>query len=114
SLFPEFEIALMETIFKSKDEILLRKPINFIKQRGEKIQFDLINELTQANNNFRIANKPDDDLEDLLKKTKRSEKKINRKIDGFEIEVEEILGKGIDDLTIRTEDLIIKYKKACN
>ena len=113
SLFPGFEKELMNTIFKSKNEILLKKPVNFIKQRGEKKHLDLISELTQAKNNLRMANKPDDDLENLLKKTKRSEKKINRKVDRFEIEVEEILRKGIDDLTEKTEDLILKSKKTC-
>lgn len=113
SLFPEFEKALMETIFDSKDDILLKKPINFIKQKGEKKQLDIINNLTQSQNNLMVLNKPDNDIEELIRNTKRAEKKINRKVNNFEIDVEEILSNGTKNLTRKTEDFILKYKKTC-
>ncbi|MBI6121024.1 dynamin family protein [Salegentibacter maritimus] len=113
SLLPEFEKALMEIIFESKDDILLKKPINLIKQKGEGKLNDLVNHHTQVRNRLTVLNKPDSEREQLLKDTKRSEKKIKRKVDNLEIEIEEVLRYGVKDLTRKTKDLIYNSKRIC-
>ena len=114
SLLPDFEKALMEIIFESKDEILLKKPINSIRQKGENKHIEIVKSFNDIRNRLTILSKPDIDLEDLLRTTQRAKKKIQRKISNLEIEIDEVLEKGIKDLTRKTEDLIIDYKKSCH
>lgn len=114
SLFHEFEKVLMQIILESKDEILLKKPINTIKQKGEKKHNELVSNLSQTKNRLSVLKQTDGQREELLKNLKRSEKRIKRKVDNFEIEVEEVLRKGSKDLTFKIEDLIIDYRKSCN
>ena len=111
SLFPVFEKALMDIIFKSKDEILLKKPKNFIDQKGENEREKLEDNLMKVKSNLTILNKPDNELEELLRNTKKAERKINRKISN--IEIEETLNSGIKSLTRKTKDIIFDSKQKC-
>ncbi|MBA6152194.1 dynamin family protein [Gelidibacter maritimus] len=111
SLFPDFEKALMDIIFKSKDEILLKKPKNFIDQKAENKKELLEEALMQTKSNLTILNKPDNELEELLRNTKKAERKINRKIDN--IEIEETLKSGIKSLSRKTKDIIFASKQKC-
>lgn len=111
SLFPDFERSLMEIIFKSKDEILLKKPKNFIDQKAENIRVRITEELMQVKSNLTILNKPDNELEELLEDTKKAGRKIGRKI--VNIEIEEVLNSNIRKLTRETRDVIFDSKQKC-
>lgn len=113
SLMPAFEEAIREIILKSKDEILIQKPINLIKQIGENKLEELVKNITQSNNELIILNKPDTDLEDLLENTKKAKKRIDRKIEGLEIEVVEKIIKSIKKLTNETEDTLLDAERKC-
>ena len=113
SLMPAFEDAIRNIIFNSKEEILIKKPLNLIKQVGENKSSELEKEKSLTENELVILSKPDTELEDLLANTKRAEKKINRKIKGLEIEVIEKIKKSLKKLTNETEDSIVKSKKKC-
>lgn len=113
SLMPAFEDAIRNIIFNSKEEILIKKPLNLIKQVGENKSSELEKEKSLTENELVILSKPDTELEDLLANTKRAEKKINRKIQGLEIEVIEKIVKSLKKLTNETEDSIVKSKKKC-
>lgn len=113
SLMPAFEEAIREIILKSKDEILIQKPINLIKQIGQNQLEELVKNITQSNNELIILNKPDTDLEELIEKAKRAKRKIDRKIEGLEIEVVENIKKSIKKLTNETEDTLLDAKKKC-
>ncbi|MCL7765352.1 dynamin family protein [Polaribacter sp. Z014] len=111
SLFPEFEKYLMKIIFESKDEILLKKPKNFINQKAQNKKTELVEAIMQTESNLTILNKPDNELEDLLKNTQRAEKKINRKINN--IEIEDTLKNGSKNLTRKTKDILFASQKKC-
>lgn len=111
SLFPEFEKALMEIIFESKDEILLKKPKNFIVQKIENRKEVLEKFLMQTKNEISILKKPNNELEDLLRSTQKAQRKISRKIEN--IEIKENLISGAKKLMRETKDMIFEYKKAC-
>lgn len=113
SLMPAFEDAISEILFNSKEEILIKKPLNLIKQVGENKSGELEKEKSLLDNELVILKKPDDELEDLLAKTKKSERKINRKIGGLEIEIIEKIKKSVEKLKNETEDSIVVSKKKC-
>lgn len=113
SLMPAFEEAIREIILKSKDEILIQKPVNLIKQIGENKLEELLKDKTQSDNELVILKKPDTDLDELLANTERAKKRIDRKIAGLEIDVKEIISKSIRKLTDDTEDALFDAKKKC-
>src|SRR5690554_2396821 len=113
SLMPDFENAIRNIIFNSKQEILITKPLNLIKQVGENKNNELEKEKSLIDNELVILKKPDDELEELLDNTKSAERKINRKIKGLEIKVAEKILKLIKKLTNETEDTLLNAKKKC-
>src|SRR5690554_2515101 len=113
SLMPDFENAIRNIIFNSKQEILIKKPLNLIKQVGENKNNELEKEKSLIDNELVILKKPDDELEELLDNTKSAERKINRKIKGLEIKVAEKILKLIKKLTNETEDTLLNAKKKC-
>lgn len=113
SLFPEFEKTLLEIISKSKDEILLKKPKNFINQKAENKKEKLEENLMQIQSNLTILNKPDKELEELLSKTKKADRKINRKLNNIEINIEDTLESNTKKLTRKTRDIIHESKIKC-
>lgn len=113
SLMPDFENAIRNIIFNSKQEILITKPLNLIKQVGENKNDKLEKEKSLIDNELVILKKPDTELEELLANTKKAERKINRKIEGLEIEVAEKILRLIKKLTNETEDTLLNTKKKC-
>jgi predicted GTPase len=113
SLFPEFEKTLLEIISKSKYEILLKKPKNFINQKAENKKEKLEENLMQIQSNLTILNKPDEELEELLSNTKRADRKINRKLNNIEINIEDTLESNTKKLTRKTRDIIYDSKIKC-
>ncbi|MDD2819850.1 MAG: dynamin family protein [Flavobacterium sp.] len=113
SLMKEFEESIKNTILKSKDEILLTKPKNQIKQIGENRNDELIKELNELSNAIKILETPEDELQELLRSSEKAKKRIERKIDNLETEIEEILLKNIKKVTNDTDDSLAASKKKC-
>ena len=113
SLMKEFEESIKNIILKSKDEILLTKPKNQIKQIGENRNDELIKELTEVSNTIKILETPEDELQELLRSSENAKKRIERKIDNLETEIEEVLFNRIKKITNETEDLFAVSKKKC-
>lgn len=104
SLMKEFEDSIKNIVTKSKDEILIRKPKNQIKQIGENKIDELIMELTNVTNNLKILETPDDELDELLKSSEKAKKRIQRKIENLETDLFEIFLNNIKKITYNTDD----------
>lgn len=113
SLMPAFEQAIKNIIFKSKEEILIKKPVNLIKQIGVSKTVDLVSKHTKYQNELIVLNTPDNELEELLDNATRAKKRMNRKIDGLEVDVIEKLKKGNKKLQNETLDSIESVRKKC-
>lgn len=111
SLMKEFEEAIKNIIENSKDEILIRKPKNQIKQIGENKNDELVKELTEVSNNLKILETPDDELQELLKSSEKAKKRIERKIENLEIDLVEVLQKNIKKITYDTDDSLAASQK---
>lgn len=114
SLMPAFEQAIKNIIFKSKEEILIKKPVNLIKQIGVSKTVDLVSKQTKYQNELIVLNTPDNELDELLHNATRAKKRLNKKIDGLEIDVIEKLKKGNKKLHNETIDSIESVRKKCN
>nr|WP_317630645.1 dynamin family protein [uncultured Flavobacterium sp.] len=110
SLMPQFEQAIKTYILDDKDKILINKPLNLIKQKGENKQVELITKNEEINNELIITNKPDHELEDLLSNTQKAEKRFNKKIENFEIELNDKLKKLSKNIILEIGDILLKYK----
>lgn len=113
SLMPAFEDAIRNIVTNSKEEILIKKPLNQIKQSGENQINKLNKEKLLVDNELVILKKPDADLDDLLRTTKKAEKRINQKIEGLEIEFEEIVLESVKKINIQIRDILLSYKHKC-
>lgn len=111
SLMKEFEEAIKNIIENSKDEILIRKPKNQIKQIGENKNGDLVKELTEVSNNIKILETPDDELEGLSKSLEKAKKRIERKTDNLETDLEDVLRKNIKKITNDIEESFAESKR---
>lgn len=111
SLMPPFEDAIRNIVFNSKEEILIKKPLNLIKQIGENKSEALGKEKSLIDNELILLKKPDTELEDILNDTERAKRKIKRKIENLEIEVDEKTLKNIKKLENETEDALRDSKK---
>lgn len=110
SLMPKFEEAIQTNILNAKEDILINKPLNLIKQKGENKQVQLKAEYEEIKNQLIISNKPDNELEDLLSNTQKAEKRFNRKIENLEIELNDQLKKLSKKTILDLEDILLKYK----
>lgn len=113
SLMKEFEESIKNIILNSKDEILLTKPKNQIKQMGENRNDKLIKELTELSNSIKILETPEDELEELLKSSEKAKKRIERKIVNLKTEIDDILRKNTKKVTNDTVDSLATSKKKC-
>ena len=111
SLMPAFENTIREIVTNSKNEILIRKPLNLIKQVGENKNEDLEKKYTSLANELILLNKPDTELEELLIDLERIKKRVNRKIEGLEYDVAGGVKRAIRKFRIETEDEIVNCKK---
>ncbi len=113
SLMPKFEEAIRDIIFKSKDEILIRKPINYIKQKGANALDEVVTKLTTITNKIKVLETPDEDLEDKLRNIQKAKKKILNKIENFKYDINSDIRKDIQNTIYKLEDLVKENKKKC-
>ena len=94
--------AVKLMVEKEKDEILFKKPINAIMAAGQKIKEEADNLLREAELRVENLKKPDDELEDnrgrLSKANRRLEKKINGLDDDLNEAFKNLVRKGKEEL----------------
>lgn len=113
SLIGKFEEAIKNIVFNAKDEILLRKPMNLIKQTGENLLGEIIKKINETSNDIKILEMPDNEKQENLIKVEKGKKKIDRKINYLADDIKEILSKEIKKIINYTKDNIDKSKNKC-
>lgn len=98
--------AVKSMVNKEKDKILFAKPLNAIIAAGDKLKADTDNELGLINSKIELLNMPDADIdekeENLSKAHRRLSKKINLLGEDLDVEIQNIIRKGKNDL----EDIV--------
>lgn len=102
----QFIKAVQNMIDNEKGKILFKKPINAILAAGEKIKTDNDDALSLLLNKISLLLAPDSDLEEkeekLLKAEKRISKKINSLEEDIDVEIRNLVRKGKNEL----EDIV--------
>lgn len=98
--------AVKSMVNKEKNQILFAKPLNAIIAAGDKLKADTDNELGLINSKIELLNMPDADIdekeENLSKANRRLSKKINLLVEDLDVEIQNIVRKGKNDL----EDIV--------
>ena len=102
----QFIKAVQNMIDTEKGKILFKKPINAILAAGEKLKTDNDDALSLLSNKISLLLAPDSDLEEkeekLLKAKKRISKKINSLEEDIDVEIRNLVRKGRYEL----EDIV--------
>lgn len=125
SLIDQLFSSINTVITEEKEAILLRKPLNQIMARGEKIKSDLIKSIHQNTQLIENLNAPEKDLDEKLSDLKKLSRRLNLKIESFAIDLSnksiQIINKEkykcedfVDDLQDRIERKIKSVEKKSN
>ena len=102
----EFTKAVQNMIDTEKGKILFKKPINAILAAGEKLKTDNDDALSLLSNKISLLLAPDSDLEEKEEKLLKVKKRISKKIDSLEedidVEIRNLVRKGRNEL----EDIV--------
>jgi len=102
----EFTKAVQNMIDTEKGKILFKKPINAILAAGEKLKTDNDDALSLLLNKISLLLAPDSDLEEKEEKLLKAKKRISKKIDSLEedidVEIRNLVRKGKNEL----EDIV--------
>ena len=102
----QFIKAVQNMIDNEKGKILFKKPINAILAAGEKIKTDNDDALSLLSNKISLLLAPDSDLEEKEEKLLKAKKRISKKIDSLEedidVEIRNLVRKGRYEL----EDIV--------
>ena len=100
--------AVRELIEKEKMAILIRKPLNAILAKGNSLLAKINNAIGGTKREITMLEVPDDELEEIESKLARVTKRINRKIDNLEGDLDstfrEIVRQGSDRLEDEVDD----------
>lgn len=98
--------AIQDMIDKEKNAILIAKPLNAIKAAGQSKKTEFIKEKDLLENELKLLNLPDSELEEKEEKLEKAERRLNRKInslgDDLESDFKATIRKGKNDL----EDIV--------
>ncbi len=98
--------AIQDMIDKEKNAILIAKPLNAIKAAGQSKKTEFIKEKDLLENELKLLNLPDSELEEREEKLEKAERRLNRKInslgDDLESDFKATIRKGKNDL----EDIV--------
>lgn len=106
SLVESLNEAVRNVIERDKAEILLRKPINMVQAAGSKLLDDVQNALTLAENQVKVLEMPDHELEDREDQLAKAERKLNRKIDSLHGFLEQCAMDEIEEFKEKAEDAL--------
>jgi len=102
----QFIKAVQNMIDTEKGKILFKKPINAILAAGEKLKTDNDDALSLLSNKISLLLAPDSDLEEKEEKLLKAKKRISKKIDSLEedidVEIRNLVRKGRYEL----EDIV--------
>ena len=94
--------AIKEMIDKEKNTILIAKPLNAIKAAGQTKKAEYIKEKDLLENELKLLNLPDSELEEREEKLEKAERRLNRKInslgDDLESDFKNKIRKGKNEL----------------
>lgn len=108
SLVESLNEAVRDVIERDKAEILLRKPVNIVQVAGNKLLSDVQNALTLAENQVKVLEMPDYELEDREDQLAKAERKLNRKIDSLQGNLEEVIAEATSRFRDKVEDALDK------
>ena len=106
SLVESLNEAVRDVIERDKAEILLRKPVNMVQAAGSKLLDDVQNALTLAENQVKVLEMPDHELEDREDQLAKAERKLNRKIDSLHGFLEQCAMDEIEEFKEKAEDAL--------
>ena len=118
SLIKNLADAVRKMIEKEKGDILINKPIDAIYACGDTIKADTGKERDKIVGEIKILSANDDDLEEFEENIKKVEKRVRKKIDVFELEMDEVINnisrnieRKIDDAIDETCSQMMSYHK---
>ena len=106
SLVESLNEAVRDVIERDKAEILLRKPVNMVQAAGNKLLSDVQNALTLAENQVKVLEMPDHELEDREDQLAKAERKLNRKIDSLHESLKELIREETYTFKEKAEDAL--------
>ena len=103
--------AIKHVVEVEKEEILIRKPLNAIVAAGNKRKDEIEQGIQEASLIINALNQPDDELDEMLEKIKKANRRMQKKVDtlgeDIQYQISEIVRKG----RIQLEDSV---DVACN
>lgn len=103
--------AIKHVVEVEKEEILIRKPLNAIVAAGNKRKDEIEQGIQEASLIINALNQPDDELDEMLEKIKKANRRMQKKVDtlgeDIQYQISEIVRKG----RIQLEDSV---DGACN
>ena len=103
--------AIKHVVEVEKEEILIRKPLNAIVAAGNKRKDEIEQGIQEASLIINALNQPDDELDEMLDKIKKANRRMQKKVDtlgeDIQYQISEIVRKG----RIQLEDSV---DGACN
>ena len=106
SLFGNFEQKLIDAIVKNKEEILFRKPVSMVEGSCNLKMREMEQELLLKEEIVKNCSLSDNDLENKKSQLERAVKRINRKLDGLGLDIEESIDNNIRKAKKGIEDSI--------
>lgn len=107
----ELTDAIQNLLEKEKDEILFRKPINAINSAGNQKKSSIENDLLETELLVQDLSKPDTELEDALENRGKAKKRLERKIDSLDDDLNEQFRNQMRSGRNNLEDIL---DAACN
>lgn len=89
SLFSNLTEAIREVITKEKERILFAKPVNALRAAGATQQQQIEQKLLMNTELIKQLTMPDVELEERYSQLQKLERRSNKKIEGFEVDVDE-------------------------
>ena len=90
--------AIKHVVEVEKEEILIRKPLNAIVAAGNKRKDEIEQGIQEASLIINALNQPDDELDEMLEKIKKANRRMQRKVDtlgeDIQYQISEIVRKG--------------------
>ena len=90
--------AIKHVVEVEKEEILIRKPLNAIVAAGNKRKDEIEQGIQEASLIINALNQPDDELDEMLEKIKKANRRMQKKVDtlgeDIQYQISEIVRKG--------------------
>lgn len=98
--------AVRQVIEREKETILFKKPLNSILAKGNSLMAKAEEEINQTNATIAMLEAPDDELEEMENKVSRVTRRVNKKIDGLEIDLDNTFQEIVNNGEQQLEDAV--------